>query len=636
MLRAHRARRRAGATVLAVAVAIGTLALTGGRAEAAGVTTHAWMAARAIDQVTSPQLKALLKANAAYVRSGAHFPDSGYALTNTYGETAHWQRFHDAYLAQIQKHGECTDFTKVDGPCAKEIAFLMGMTGHGMGDEVWDWLFEPNSPDLTEYYTPSDLSSYANEGGAELQMDLQAVAVHKQPTTDIVDFPNHADLLAAFKAAGMPNVKDDELNLGQYAMHVVHQAEAGWAPTHIEALHHAMPWMSHNMITAPGGVEFAAKAIAGEWNVMWGKLLGSQPATSVSITYPADGQRRIPTGWVRANGYQPGSSRGRGGARTRAFAVLTYARPYTGSAGTVSSELPAGSMTMEERDTTTAVAALSGYPRSAPYGPDEGEHGIAFQPAEDLKPCTWYRVKVTSNLVDARNLPVTPYQWDFRTAADDSGARCADDPYTADENFERQAMGDLLDRQPDDAELQAIEHDRSRGLTKSAWVDRVLASQEERELLVGLAFQHYLGRPVDSSGRAYWANKLKTISLTEYAARLLASDEVYRKAGSTNAGYVALMYQLIHGRTVDASGKAYWTKKLDAGLGRGSFAKMLLTSPESSRRTVKRAYQNFLTRDPDPSGLSYWTGVLQRGTDERVLWRSIVLGSEYDRKAQAA
>ena len=631
----HHARRRATVALAAVAIGLAALAVPS-RAEAAGVTTHAWMAAQAIEKVTDPQLKQLLKANAAYVRSGAHFPDSGYALTNTYGETAHWQRFHDAYLAQIQEHAECTDFTKVDGPCAKQIAFLMGMTGHGMGDEVWDWLFEPNSPDLTEYYTPSDLSSYANEGGAELQMDLQAVAIHKQPTTDIVDFPNHADLLAAFKAAGMPNVTDDELNLGQYAMHVLHLAEAAWAPTHIDALHEAMPWMSHNMVSAPGGVEFAAKAIAGEWNVMWGRLLGSQPATSVSVTYPADGQRRIPTGWVRANGYQPGSSRGRGGARTRAFAVLTYARPYTGSAGTVSSTLPAGSMTMEERDTSTAVPALSGYPRSAPYGPDEGEHGIAFQPAQDLAPCTWYRVKVTSNLVDARNLPVTPYQWDFRTAADASGARCADDPFTADENFARKVLGDLLDRTPGDEELQAIEHDRSRGLTKAGWTDRVLGSEEEREALVDQRFQKYLGRSVDPSGRSYWASKLQTISLTEFSARLLASDEVYRRAGSTNAGYVALMYQLIHGRTVDPSGKAYWTKKLDGGLGRGSFAKMLLTSSESARRTVVQAFADLLGRAPDPSGLTHWTGVLMRGTDARVLWRSIILSSEYDRKAQAA
>ncbi|MCU1370138.1 MAG: hypothetical protein JWO77_1332 [Ilumatobacteraceae bacterium] len=635
MTRSSRPIRRASAVGLAVLVAVGTLAFgPSSPAGAAGVTTHSWMAVQAIDQVTSPQLKTLLKANKEYVRAGAHFPDSGYALSNTYGEEAHWQRFHDAYAAQILTHSECTNLAAPTGPCAKMVAFLMGMIGHGMGDEVWDWLFEPYVADLEEYYTPSTLGGQANEGGAELQLDLVAIADFGQPTTNLVAFPGHGDLLAAFGAVGMDDIDDDQLNLGQAAMNVVHDVEKQWAPTHIVDLHQAMPWTSHNVVTAPGGVDFAATAIAGEWNVMWGRLLGSQPATSVSITYPASNELLVPaTGWNRT--MQPGSARGRGGARNRITAVLTYARPYTGSAGTTSNELPAGSMTLVERDTSEAVPIMAGWPRSVPYGADAGEHMVDIQPAGDLKPCTWYRAGVTANLVDARNQPVTPMTWDFRTGTDGDGNRCPDDPYIPNEKFVRKVTTDLLGRAATEEELQAANHAFERGRTRRTFTSTTLASTEERQLLVTRAFQQYLGRTPDPSGLTYWATKLKTITVPDLSARLLGSDEVYRKAGSTNSGYVAALYPLVHGRDVDPSGHAYWTKKLDQGLDRGKLAKMLLTSHESARRTVAQSYQDLLGRAPDASGWAHWTGVLERAGDPRTLWLSLISSTEYDRKAQA-
>ena len=638
MMRSTRSMVRATAMAVAVLTAAGALALApSSPAGAAGVTTHAWMAASAINRVTDPQLKALLKANAPFVRVGAHFPDSGYALSNKYGEEAHWQRYHDAFADQILTHSECTDLTKIHGPCAPMIAFLMGMSAHGMGDEVWDWLFEPNVPDLNEYYTPSDLGSYANEGGAETQMDLVAIADYGQPTSALVPFPSHPDILAAFKAVGFTDVDDNALNLGQAAMGVVHQAEAAWTPSHIDALHKAMPWMSHNLTNGPGGVAFAAIAIAGNWNSMWGRLLGHQPATSVSITYPAAGQDRIPaTGWV--HNHEPGSSRGRGAARQRITAVLTYARPYngSGSTGTVSQELPAGSMTLTERDSGDPVAIESGWPRSVPYGNDAGEHVVDIQPAADLTPCTWYRAGVTANLVDSRNLPVTPKTWDFRTGTDGSGHRCPDDPYTADENFSRKATSDLLDRPATEPELQNVGYTFARGRTRATYAGDLLASQSERQLLVTETYQHYLDRNPDSGGLAYWSTKLKTIKLPDFVARLAGSDEVYRKGGSTNSGYVTLLYQLVHGRSVDSGGLAYWSGKLDRGLDRGKFAKQLLTSHESAQRTVKAAYTKLLDRSPDPSGLAHWTSVLEHGSDQRDLWKQIIISAEYDRQAQAA
>ena len=111
-------------------------------ANAAGIVTHAWMALEAIDRVQPPALRQLLDAHRDQVRAGAEFPDGGYWTRSLgtpggdYGEEAHWQRFHDAYVAQIRSDPACAPLTDPAGPCAATIAHLMGAAAHGMGDEV--------------------------------------------------------------------------------------------------------------------------------------------------------------------------------------------------------------------------------------------------------------------------------------------------------------------------------------------------------------------------------------------------------------------------------------------------------------------------------------------------------------------
>ena len=56
-----------------------------------------------------------------------------------------------------------------------------GRGAHGMGDEVWDWLFEPNGPGLDESYLPSDIAVFVGPGGLEVQLDIVAIARHARP-----------------------------------------------------------------------------------------------------------------------------------------------------------------------------------------------------------------------------------------------------------------------------------------------------------------------------------------------------------------------------------------------------------------------------------------------------------------------
>jgi len=419
--RGHRraiARRQVRLTCLFTAVTVATTLLAPTpSAEAAGITTHGWMAVEAIDYVTEPGLANLLRAHEDQVRAGAMFPDLGYFGTNTYGEEAHWQRFVDAYIDLIAARDDCgPDLTDPGAPCADMIAHAFGVAGHGMGDEVWDWLFEPNGPDRNEYYV-NGLPT-ANEGGAETQMDLVAVAVHGVPRPVMPPLPDADALLQVFEDSGFEGVTAAQFELVPH-MSAVWDLETQWAIDHLAGVQAAMPWMSANMVTAPGGVNFAARAIAGYWGSMWGRLNGAQPPTTVSVTYPATGQVDVPSsGWVRS--YQPGSSRGRGGAQTRITAVLTHSRPYapaTGGPG-VPAQMAPGTMTITDVASGEVLPVLAGFPRSVPYGGDAGQHLIDVQPARDLDRCSWYEVGVgvTAAVTDARGQAVTPYRWRFRTA----------------------------------------------------------------------------------------------------------------------------------------------------------------------------------------------------------------------------
>ena len=402
---------------------LGVLALQASVAQAAGIVTHAWMALDAIDHVATPELHGLLAAHRDQVRAGAEFPDGGYWTRSLgtpggdYGEEAHWQRFIDAYAAQIRGDPACVPLTDPAGPCAATIAHLMGAAAHGMGDEVWDWLFEPNGPGFGESYLPSDFAPFVGPGGLEVQLDVVAIARHARPIDATPPIPDPARIDAAFASVGRADVDPAAFGVGEDFLEGERTVEAYWAPLHIAPLARAMPWTSAHLTSAAGGVDFGARAIAGYYEAIWDGLVGEVAPTRVTATAPFDGQINVPAaGWTGS--YAPGSNPGNSGGLTRIAAALSSALPFHAQAGQGSqpSELPVEAVRLRDLATGQLVAPAGGYPRIVPYNPEAGEHVVAFQPASDLAPCTWYEVDTTDALVDARGLPVVPATWRFQTS----------------------------------------------------------------------------------------------------------------------------------------------------------------------------------------------------------------------------
>jgi hypothetical protein len=416
-------RRRLGSLLLVTTLIAGALVSWISAAGAAGIVTHSWMGLDAIANVKQEDLRAILDAHRDQVRAGAEFPDGGYWTRSAgvpggdYGEEAHWQRFVDAYAAQIRNDPACRPLSAPNGPCAATIAHLMGVAAHGMGDEVWDWLFEPNGPGFGEQYLPPELALFAGPGGLELQLDIVAIARHGRPTAPTVAIPDANKIAAAFSAVGRADIDPATFAQGEQGLELERGAEAFWAPQHIDALERAMPWTSAHVTSAAGGVEWAARAIAGYFDALWGDVVGRPLPTTVSAVAPRDGALNVPaTGW--SGSYSPGSNDGNRGGLTRIAAALSRALPYHAQAGQGSApnELPAGSVRLRDLSTWRLVPAAAGYPRIVPYNPEAGEHVVAFQPAGDLVPCRWYRAETTGALVDSRGQRVLPASWRFRTS----------------------------------------------------------------------------------------------------------------------------------------------------------------------------------------------------------------------------
>jgi hypothetical protein len=385
------------------------------QAEASGIITHSWMALDAIGRVEDPGLRALLNRHRADVEAGAHFPDSGYAPGVAYGEAAHWPRFHEEVARRIV--ATC-DLDTPSPACERSIAHLFGAVAHGIGDQVWDWLFEPNGPDRGESYVPPPLQNAFSPNGLEMQMDLVAIRDHDRRTSPAIpEWPVPSRLRNSFVATGETGGRLTKLHQGYVAISVARNAERQLTSRYHDDIVRHMRWTSSHLVTAPGGINFAARSIAAAWDNLWARMHEETPTTAVSTTYPADGQTGIPSaGWDR-DSFEPGSAPDRGGARNRITAVLDASLPYAPQPGSdVDEELPAGAMTLTDTVTDQLVPLMDGYPKQVPYGAESGEHAIDLQPEDDLVPCRTYRVDVTAALVDFNEQPVAPYAWTFTTA----------------------------------------------------------------------------------------------------------------------------------------------------------------------------------------------------------------------------
>ncbi len=141
---------------------------------------------------------------------------------------------------------------------------------------------------------------------------------------------------------------------------------------------------------------------------------------------------------------------------------------------------------------------------------------------------------------------------------------------------------------------------------RTAAATGVVNSLDGRRAAAADVFQQAFGRAIDPSGRAYWSNKLVTISRPEMLSRVTGSSEFYRKAGGTTPTFVDAVYQSVLGRTADPSGRAYWIKRLNNGRSVEGVARSLVASTEYRRHRVNETFGRILDRAPSTGERDYW------------------------------
>lgn len=393
-------------------------------AQGAGMTTHAHMAEAAVGYVQTPALSELLRAQGDAVLAGAAYPDGGYASSSfpggNYGEESHWQRFVDAYLARLRGRGDCTPLTAPDGPCAKQVAHMLGVAAHGMGDELWDWLFEPAMADHGESPThpvfTTGLPGFAELGNvtpfnlintSEYVMDVIALIDGGRLAKLGTSPPPFEDLLAAYAAVGRGDVTREGITAGNSLAIAAQTGERPGLPAEYLRVKTTMPWSSANMFGAPGGVFFSGRAIAAYYESLWHRLATGTPAPlRVANVNPAHGATGVTTDFQGRVQTSPGPNGG--GAGKRIVAAFSSAiRPETVTAET---------FRLYDED-GESVAPMTGWPRMGPYGPEAGEHTLMFYPAQDLRPCTSYTAELTPGIRDWTGQKLDkPSRWSFETA----------------------------------------------------------------------------------------------------------------------------------------------------------------------------------------------------------------------------
>ncbi|MCU1369952.1 MAG: Prenyltransferase [Ilumatobacteraceae bacterium] len=163
---------------------------------------------------------------------------------------------------------------------------------------------------------------------------------------------------------------------------------------------------------------------------------------------------------------------------------------------------------------------------------------------------------------------------------------------------------------------------------RSAAATAVVTGQKGREAAATDLFKQAFNRSIDPSGRAYWSNKLVTITRPEMLARLTGSAEFYRKAGGTTPTFVDAVYQSVLGRAADPSGRAFWINQLNKGRSVESVARTLVASSEYRRTQVKNTFQRVLDRQPTTGERDYWTAKLA-STRVEVLIAGLASSAEF-------
>ena len=110
---------------------------------------------------------------------------------------------------------------------------------------------------------------------------------------------------------------------------------------------------------------------------------------------------------------------------------------------------------------------------------------------------------------------------------------------------------------------------------------------------------------------------------------IFSSDEYGRKHGSTNAGYVAGLYQDILGRPATPGEVNGWLAGLGSPAGRHGVVNGFLSSDEYRLRVLGQEYKDYLARNLSKPEGNFWLNAVKHGTDLDDVLAAVISSEEY-------
>jgi hypothetical protein len=150
-------------------------------------------------------------------------------------------------------------------------------------------------------------------------------------------------------------------------------------------------------------------------------------------------------------------------------------------------------------------------------------------------------------------------------------------------------------------------------LTMTRYLRMLVTSDEWLGTTVDALYKDTLGRSGDGSGRSFWINRLRTVSVPVVAAQFYGSAEYVGRFPDGRA-WAGQLYQQLLGRQAGGAELDYWAGRLSQRT-HPAVALEIFQTPESRSRRVADLYRVLLGREPDPGGLQFWSERILRSGD---------------------
>ena len=368
-----------------IVIGLAVLTLAVFQARAAGMTTHMFMSELALDKISDPELKALLKSQRNAVLAGTVFPDTGNGLKFTgwpdkynFGPVAHEQPFLEAYLAYIKQN--CP--RPYSDHCQLVIAHFMGTAAHLMEDGT--------SHNIFQWYVNQNDLKPGVKGDLDIRGDQVLIEnYHRGHVIPHYDVPAK-DIAKIFSTMGL-HYSWQSIVIGNQVHHTALVLERAQAPLLYSQNKKRFPWMWNNFYQGPGGIDFSSTVVAKYWDCLWQRLSGKDDQVQAVIgTFPLSGTEKTP-------------------GDTRVYAMF-------------------GKAMLAETITETTFLLRDATGRAVPAaiwrGKKPEKHKVeplvifyTLAPASELKPGETYTVTLTTAILDLDHKPLpAPYSWSFTVA----------------------------------------------------------------------------------------------------------------------------------------------------------------------------------------------------------------------------